>query len=267
MSNPNPDAARFRRGELRMLIGLVSLGVLSGAAGAAVAQRYGQPELFKILAEATATLLFGSLLGGALSLIVTDFDRRRLQRVAQLEFFTNVLRDLQDVYDRVDRGRTLIRAHKSAKTYGEEMKDFIAARVKLLNVKRALEFDERGMSISGIRKYVAEMEAYLSGLIGEFEQEYKDISRSQSLYEARMKSSVEAVARRTAAEPSGSVADAPALLPANEPWDRIAHLPVVNDFPSAQGGYSTQFLDSLDAASQQLRNAITRRIIGESRSQ
>ncbi len=55
-------------------------------------------------------------------------------------------------------------------------------------VKRALDFDERGRSIAGIRGHVENMEEYLSRLIGEFEQEYKEVSRSQSLYEACMKS-------------------------------------------------------------------------------
>ena len=58
-------------------------------------------------------------MGGVVSLLIQDLDRRRLQQAAHLEFIANVLSDLKDVYDRVDRGRTLIRANRSAKTYGD----------------------------------------------------------------------------------------------------------------------------------------------------
>jgi hypothetical protein len=119
------------------------------------------------------------------TLIIADFDRRRVQRAAPLDFISNVLADLKGVYDRVDRGRTVIRSHQSAKTYGDEMRNFIEARVQLLNVVRALKFDERGVPIAGIHDNVVSMEQYLKTLIDEFEPNYKEISRSQSLYEAR----------------------------------------------------------------------------------
>jgi hypothetical protein len=192
------------------------------------------------------------------TLLIADFDRRRVQRAVQLDFISNVLTDLKDVYDCVDRGRILIRAHQSAKTYGEQMREFIAARVKLLNVVRALKFDERGAPIIAIRTNVSAMEQYLRALIDEFEQEYKEISRSQSLYEARMKRVLDG---------SVSAPDTAVELPQNEPWETIAKLKSVADFmaplrkgdtdtQSAKSDYCCLFLLPLDAASSQLRAAL-----------
>ena len=204
--------------------------------------------------------MFGAALGGVVSLLVQDLDRRRLQQAAQLEFISNVLSDLKDVYDRVDRGRTLIRANRSAKTYGDQMGNFIEARVKLLNVVRALKSDERGNTIGTVETKVASMARYLKTLIGEFEQEYKDTSRLQSVYEARMKKAVEQAA---------STADGDPELPKNRPWETIASLPRITDFispPDQSGpssarvdsGYKRDFLDPLDAASSELREALRR---------
>jgi hypothetical protein len=180
------QSTRFRSSQLVAMLLVIAVAVVAGIT-VSFAARSPHPELSKVFAVGAATLLFGSVLGGVVSLLIADFDRRRLQRAAQLDFISNVLSDLKDVHDRVDRGRTYIRAHGSAKTYGDEMRNFVEARVKLLNVERALKFDERGFPIGKVEAKVHRMAEYLTALIGEFEQNYKDISRQQSLYEARMK--------------------------------------------------------------------------------
>jgi hypothetical protein len=150
------ERTRFAGSELRLLLLLLVFGEIIGI-GAAVWAHCAAPELSQLFATAATTLLFGSLLGGVVTLLIADFDRRRVQRAAQLDFITRVLSDLKDVDDKVDRGRTLIKAHRSAKTYGEEMRAFIEARVILQNVARALWSDERGEAISGVRNQVLRM--------------------------------------------------------------------------------------------------------------
>jgi hypothetical protein len=117
------------------------------------------------------------------------------------------------------------------------MRLFIAARVKLLKVLRALVFDERGKPIAAIYREVKSMEQYLSKLIEEFEEKYKPVSRMKSVYEARMKFAVEVKAKRlqtsgadAAPDPSAGSGPAEPPLPANEPWDAIAK-------PSAREGF------------------------------
>lgn len=247
---------RFRSSEIQLMLWLVACGLALGAL-AAYWTRYNA-DLSRIFVAGTVTLFFGTLLGGVVSLLIADFDRRRVQRAAQLEFISNVLSDLKGVYDRIDRGRTLIAAHQSAKTYGEQMREFIDARVNLLNVLRALRFDERSGAISSVHTEVEKMEAYLHRLTGEFEKEYKEISRSQSVYEALMKKALE--------DPT-SAQQASAALPANFPWDTLLKLPELSDFlrpvhdckeaaGSATSAYCQKFLLPLDRASESLRKAL-----------
>jgi hypothetical protein len=255
------QSTRFRFNQFVTMLVVVAAAVMTGIA-ISFATRTTHPELSKIFAGGAATLLFGSMLGGVVSLLVQDFDRRRLQRAAQLDFVSNVLSDLKDVYDSVDRGRTLIRAHRSARTYGDEMRNLIEARVKLLNVVRALKFDERGVSIGTVGTEVARMEQYLKSLIGEFEKQYKDISRLQSVYEARMKKAV---------QQADSIAQKDPELPRNEPWEAIAALPFVSDFialpddagasrPGVDTDYNRDFLAPLDGASSELRTALRKEL-------
>ena len=256
------DTESFSFKELVIMVLLLVFGEVVGVGGYFFT-RDSSAELSKMFAEGAITLFFGALLGGVVALLIADFDRRRLRRAAQLDFSSNVLADLKSVYDRVDRGRILIHAHKSAKTYGEEMRNFIEARVKLLNVVRALKSDERGASLDAILTSVDSMEQYLKALIEEYEQNYKEISQSQSLYELRMKHALE----KSVAAP-----DVVATLPKNAPWDAIAGLTYVKDFmapvekcdpntSSSASKYSCLFLHPLDDASKRLRRILRDKLV------
>ena len=256
VGNERKDRTRFRSREVLLMIGLLLFGVVLGVVAAYWSRADG--DLSRIFVTGTVTLVFGSLLGGVVSLLIGDFDRRRVQRAAQLEFISNVLAELKGVYDQVDRGRTLISAHQSAKTYGEQMREFIEARVKLLAVQRALRFDERRRPIVPVLEDVGRMEEYLHSLTAEFVEHYKDISRAQSVYEARMKRALES------GLPAG---DGEAQLPENSPWRELAKLPQLEDFmrpvDDLKGGsaggasrYYQSFLKPLDSASENLRKAL-----------
>jgi hypothetical protein len=242
MTPERKDRTRFRSREIRMLFGLLLLGVGLGVAGAIYWKTRANDALSNIFVTGTVTLVFGALLGGVVSLLIADFDRRRVQRAAQLEFISNILNELKAVYDRVDRGRTLIAAHQSAKTYGEQMREFIDARVKLLAVERALRFDERRSVISAVMVDVEKMETYLHLLTKEFIEHYKHISRAQSIYEAEMKKGLE---------------ESPPTLPDNLPWNELAKLETLQGFlRPTESNYSLDFIQSLDNASEKLRKAL-----------
>lgn len=246
----------FLKSEIRVMLLLLVFGEFAGIA-AAVWTRHDAPELSKLFATAATTLLFASLLGGIVTLLIANFDRRRVQRAAQLDFIASVLTDLKDAHDQVDRGRTLIKAHRSAKTYGEEMQEFIQARVKLQNVVRALQTDERRKPILGVGEKVQLMEEYLRELLDEYEGEYKAVSLEQSIFEARLKHALQGL---VSAERSVDT------LPPNTPWDKLERLPRLKDFllpvPAPESGgaraskYVQSFLRPLDSASEQLRAAL-----------
>lgn len=250
------ERTRFVASEFRVMFFVLVFGELAGI-GAAVWTRHAAPDLAKLFATAATTLFFGSLLGGVVTLLIADFDRRRVQRAAQLDFIANVLSDLKGVHDQVDRGRTLIKTHRSAKTYGEELRGFIDARVKLQNVVRALRTDERGEPILKVRDDVLSMEKYLRELLEEYEEQYKAISLAQSIFEARLKRALEN-------PPADYSVDA---LPPNLPWEKIERLVRLKDFllplsgsPENASAYARSFLGPLDSASEKLRAALGARL-------
>jgi hypothetical protein len=253
------ERTRSAASEIRWMLLLLAASVVAGVVVAALT-RQSNRDLSMLFATATATLVFGSLLGGVVKLLIDDFDRRRVQRAAQLDFIANVLSDLKGVHDQVNRGRTLIRANRSAKTYGEEMRGFIDARVKLQNVERALRTDERSQPIVGVRDEVLRMEGFLRILLEEYEKKYKEVSLAQSLFEAQMKRALEGPAPVTSVE----------RLPVNQPWTMLEKLHQLSDFlrpiPPVEhrdeiaSAYVRSFLQPLDAASEHLRSALTSRL-------
>src|SRR6266581_1252696 len=126
-----------------------------------LAPRIGDADLRKALQTGAVTLLYGAVFGGFVKVLLDDLDRIRAQRAERAQFISNMLTDLKAVYDRVERARSLILAHRSALTYGNEMRDLIEARVKLLNVLRALEGDPRSTPLRAIKTSVTSMAHYL----------------------------------------------------------------------------------------------------------
>jgi NhaP-type Na+/H+ or K+/H+ antiporter len=151
-------------------------------------------ELRKSLFNAAVTLVFTVLIGGLSAALVkvaleeNDVARRqREETAATLQrrredaagFVRNVLADLKAVYDRVARVRIVIPAHRSALTYGNEMRDLIDARVQLRNVSRALHGRTDGVrevAKSAVKNGVDAMERYLGTLTDEFRDNYKRIA-------------------------------------------------------------------------------------------
>ena len=125
-------------GQRRTLLAAVLLVMIPSLIAIFVAP-FVPDELRKALYAGAVTLFFAGLLGGMLKVLLDDVAAAKRKREDAATFVINVLADLKSVYDRVARARVLIPAHKSVKTYGEEMRGLIEARVQLRNVTRALE--------------------------------------------------------------------------------------------------------------------------------
>jgi hypothetical protein len=261
MSSPSepPGAAkrfviRHHRGTLIRLALFVVIGELVGWV-AYFLTKSSDPVLAKGLADGALTLFFGALLGGVVKVLVEDFDLQRASRTADAEFINNVLADLKDVYDQVERAKTLIAAHRSAKTYGDVMRELIInSRVKLLNVLRAIDNDPRGSLIVGeIRTEVQSMKEYLDQIVTQFQSDYKEKADLQRVYEAQIERALD----------KAEDAVARTVLEKNEPWAGIARLAAMTDWlaPAAQGAappttYQSDFVEKLDSASKKLRTAL-----------
>lgn len=223
-----------------------------------VAFRISDSELRKILFTGGVTLLFVGFFGGMVKLLFDQLAATTRLRDDAASFVTNVLSDLKNVYDRVARARILIPAHKSAKTYGEEMRGLIDARVQLRNVIRALERRADGIKeearIEVTRRVKEQMEKYLETLTFEFRDNYKRLSDAQRGYEARADAMVKAFA-------AGSDLGQPPALPSFV-WEQIARLPVLADFIGDGTLYRKGFEEPLDDASELLRLELAR-ILGD----
>jgi len=159
----------------------------------------------------------------------------------------------------VERARTLIVAHRSALTYGNEMRNLIEARVKLKNIRRAVESTPGALEDDAdetIRTSVGTMDDYLDWLGEEFEQQYREISEAQTIYEARREKAIEAL-----------TVDGEMSRVENAPWRMIESLERARTFlglreAPAEHAYATQFRAPLDEASAALRAQLARALGG-----
>jgi response regulator RpfG family c-di-GMP phosphodiesterase len=146
-------------------------------------------EFQKTLFTASLTLIFGGFFGGLVKIFFDSYTIERQKREDNGRFITNVLSDLKSVYDRVGRVRIVVPAHNSAKTYGEEMRDLIQARITLINVSRALARNPRSLSqerVDQVNGNIERMQTYLKTLTEEFKENYPNLSRHQKVYETRV---------------------------------------------------------------------------------
>jgi hypothetical protein len=210
-------------------------------------------DLAKTFAGAAVTLFFGALLGAVIQVLFADLELQRTIRAADADFIGNILADLKTVYDRVDRAMTLIGAHRSAKTYGEEVRDLIEYRVKLHNVIRAIEFDPRARNLDSIKADVEKMRSYVDELVGQFQDDYKSISDAQRIHEARVKNAL---------EKTGDYELAQKLLAENNPWRSISQLEIIKDRIDPPGhdpslsAFRKRFVAPLNEASRKLREQL-----------
>ncbi|HWZ99536.1 MAG TPA: hypothetical protein VN025_17395 [Candidatus Dormibacteraeota bacterium] len=250
--NPVPSTllVRHKQSTLVTLTILVIAGEAVALAGYFFWHK-DNPELAKAFGEAAAALIFGAMLGAVVQVLFNDLELRRGLRAQQVEFIANVLSDLKSVYDRVESARSTILAHRSAKTYDEQLLSLLEFRVKLHNVTRAIKFDPRGVVLKGIRENVDKMRSYLDVIVKEFEANYRDISRMQNLYEAKMKAALEKL----------KDSSQPALeLPQNIPWEAIEKLPSIANWLTRdtqnKPDFERDFIAPLDAASGELRRQL-----------
>ena len=144
------------------------------------------PRLLVSVGTSGLALAFGGVLGGVVKKLFDAWDDRKQASDAQSAYFTKLLGDFTAVYNMVERTRFLIAAHKSAKTYGERLRDLPDAIILLHNVKRATR--------QGFPDLYKDLEApiffatmFLKNLVTEYRDNYLRVSRLQSLDEIKNK--------------------------------------------------------------------------------
>jgi len=226
-----------------------------------------QKKILSSIGTGGIALAISSVIGGGLGLLFKVFmanyqhdqviqqtktAKKKADQDADQAFFKAILADIKTVFDTVERARLLIDAHKSAKTYGEQMRELPGAVVILHNVKRALrpgyaELEEE------LAAPIACCNAFMKNLMGEFQREYITLSILQGEYEARKEAYLDVL--------RGKAKDSPTKTRRypDEIWSRIEgmdHLTVLRAEGDIYFQYDARFVVHIDAASYAVRKKL-----------
>lgn len=106
------------------------------------------------------------------------------QQNARRDFRQGLWRGLRDVYSQVENARNLIEGAKSARTYGQQVREIMDLRTQLGEIRHEVAFSADTFEAKeALSSWIRRMEKYLEGLIEEYGKEYKSLSDSQSAYE------------------------------------------------------------------------------------
>jgi len=173
-----------------LLIFLLVLGIVFLFGSISLYGYEGSAKWIPELAKAMMGLSFTVIFGGIVKLIFDKYqeDKKREEKIK--EFKAGTLNQLRKVFDSIDSARLLIEAHKSAKIYGDKMRDDIfPSIVPLYDIKRSLADSVNMMdkeNIKQLRLNMHYMVAYLQALANEYKDEYLKISNMQ-FYEEEWK--------------------------------------------------------------------------------
>ncbi len=197
-----------------------------------------------------ATLSLITVIGGLVQWILKDVDVRRQREKEKLNFYRNVLSDFKSVYDKVEKARLLIEAHRTAKTYGEQMRELIDGVVILHNIKRALNPEFPKLK-EELKPYIRGMNLFIKGLLNEYRDNYKRISVLQEIDEKRKTILKEERAKHSKLDITSN--DIPSGA-----WEQMKILPKLGALRDDRKfrEYDSHFLKYLDKASAILRERI-----------
>ncbi|MDB5013203.1 MAG: hypothetical protein JWQ25_1405, partial [Daejeonella sp.] len=164
-----------------VLIGIVLIGIAIWAWMLHLTWTDSTPNVLLVeMGKTGASLSLITVIGGLVQWILKERDTAMQRQKEKLTFYKNVLSDFKSVYDKVENARLLIQAHRTAKTYGEQMRELINGVVILHNVKRALnpEFPILQQELSSP---IQAMILFIKDLLNEYRDNYKRISVLQEI--------------------------------------------------------------------------------------
>jgi hypothetical protein len=206
-------------------------------------------------AKALVTLAAGLLLGGGLKIATDKHAADKLARDEAAKRFDALIADMHHNHDRLETARLLIAAHRSARTYGERMREVIDAHVVLLKIARlpgmgVLEHDPHDVD------HLENMLAYLVALQVEYQHNYKKVSDLQRYDEEVTKQHFADDAKCLLAQGDG--VDHVPPQPSERAWDLLHSsrmFPVLDDLCDRGTEYQKCFLDSCAALNDRLAKA------------
>ena len=209
-----------------------------------------RPDKFGLeFAKALLTLGSGLVLGGTVKILLDRFQALAKEKEEERVALERLLADLRLVHDRAETARLLIAAHRSAKTYGEEMRDLIGCQVLLLKVKRILDVRRANSEDDGFSGPISQMIGYLAALQEEYRDEYKTVSDHQRYDEQVTKLEFERVAKQEVGL-SDKRSSPPELPPqsSQRAWELLRderRFPMLDDLTNRGERYRERFVTPL----------------------
>lgn len=207
------------------------------------------PRLLVALGSAGLTLAFGGVAGGLLTQLFKSWEAHRVAKAAEQAFYRAILDDLKSVYDRVERAKFLIEAHKSAKTYGEQMRILPDANITLHNIRRALRPGYKDV-LDDIEDHTFKCTDFIKTLTDEFRDHYKAISNAQLQDEALNKQACKELAEKEIEREDVTLA--------NDAWqmiEKLDALQILRD-DARRDTYFANFREHLDLANFHVRSRL-----------
>ena len=180
-----------------VLAAITVLALLSFMSALLLGDANERSDLRRDLAKASLSLAVAASAGVLVKYELDKGHERRKDQSRQRLFKRHMIADLKAVHDGMEIACLLLTAHRTAKTYGEEMRRIIRLRVRVKAVKRAVEdghveFGEPRV-VDAIKQALTTILLYLRELGTEYEREYLEVSRLQKVDEKIMNKRVEAM--------------------------------------------------------------------------
>lgn len=229
------------------------------------------------LGKSMLGLSMTAIIGGFVKMFIDDRQREKEALEKELQSIKlenekresakkDILDRVRQVFDKVDTSRLLINAHRSAKTYSEQMRSNIIPSIPVLfDIKRTLvgsggilRLSENEITL--LRIDIHYMVAYLTVLSKEYEENYLYISRLQYFQEAAKE---EIKKRFQNSYNDKSLENLPALPDIT--WKKITALKHMEDFlsDSYDRKYNTAFTDRFDSIKKILRGLYTKEEVAD----
>ncbi|HPN69391.1 MAG TPA: hypothetical protein PLZ32_07725 [Saprospiraceae bacterium] len=206
-------------------------------------------ELLTELGKTGANLSLITAIGGLVQWILKEREAANQKEKETLNFYRNVLADFKSVYDKVEKARLLIQAHRTARTYGEQMQELIQGVVILHNIKRALNPGFPNLKAELI-PYINKMSYFIKDLLTEYRDNYLQISILQEIDEKQREKFIQE--KLIDQNKEVMVSDIP-----SSSWKQIENLAKLSAIKDEKfNEYQANFLVPLDEASSILRKKI-----------
>ena len=128
--------------------------------------------------------LIGGGIGGSINFIFEELKKEEEKKEKYKSFRREMQSKLQHAHDNVELARILLKSHRSAKTYGEQIRNRIMpSLISLQDFRRGLAYvddEQLRNNLKYLQVSIGYMIAYLSVLIEEFESNYLTISNLQN---------------------------------------------------------------------------------------